>query len=196
MTSAREDILARLEAAQPDKAQAPRPMTPPAMGVDPIARLRDRLSEAGGFLQTATRKDWPTQIAWPVDLASLEHVYSSRSEVPTRGVGRSAESDHELDRLEVCILSAEFAVVENGAAWQRPSTPRERAAALLARHLIVVVEASEIVATLHQAYARISPDSTSFGWFLCGPSKTADIEQSLVLGAHGPCTMSLVLLRD
>lgn len=171
-------------------------MTAPQMGIDPIASLRDRLAEAGGALQMATRKDWPAQIAWPTELSSMDHVYSSLSAVPSRGVGSSAQSDHDLDRLDLCVLSAEFAVVENGAAWQKPATARERAAALLATHLIVVVEASEIVPTLHQAYDRIAPESASFGWFLCGPSKTADIEQSLVLGAHGACTMSLILLRD
>ena len=171
-------------------------MPPPPMDLDPITRLRDRLAEAGGCLERAQRNDWPSQIAWPVELDASRHVYSAVPEVPARGVGVHARCDHDLDRLEVCVLSAEFAVVENGAAWQRPVTPRERAAALLAKHLIVVVGANELVATLHQAYERISPDESSFGWFLCGPSKTADIEQSLVLGAHGPCTMSLILLGD
>ena len=60
----------------------------------------------------------------------------------------------------------------------------------------LVVEATELVPTLHQAYDRIDLELASFGWFLCGPSKTADIEQSLVLGAHGPCTMSLVVTHD
>ena len=70
----------------------------------------------------------------------------------------------------------------------------ERAAALLAQHLIVLVDASTLVPTLHEAYARIALGETGFGWFLCGPSKTADIEQSLVLGAHGPRRLSLVLV--
>jgi L-lactate dehydrogenase complex protein LldG len=171
-------------------------MAEPPMGLDPIASLRDQLARAGGSLQIASREDWPREIAWPVDVDALEHVYSLLPAVVARGVGRDARSDHALERLELCVLSAEFAVVENGAAWQRPTTPRERAATLLAKHLIVVVDANEIVPTLHQAYARISPEKASFGWFLCGPSKTADIEQSLVLGAHGACTMSLILLRD
>ena len=196
MSDARDTILARLESARPPAAARPSPMTPPPAETDPIGVLRDRLEEAGGFLQSATRVDWQGQVRWPKDLSAMEHVYSAIPDLETRGIGRTATADRELDCLDLCVLRAEFAVVENGAAWHVPSSPRERSAALLAEHLVVVVDATELVPTLHQAYERIDLAHTTFGWFLCGPSKTADIEQSLVLGAHGPRTMSLVVTHD
>jgi L-lactate dehydrogenase complex protein LldG len=49
---------------------------------------------------------------------------------------------------------------------------------------------------MHEAYARIGSATYGFGSFIAGPSKTADIEQSLVLGAHGPASMTVFLLND
>jgi L-lactate dehydrogenase complex protein LldG len=196
MSSARDEILAKLDTARPPAVPQPLPMTPPPAPADPIETLRDRVEEAGGLFQIAPRSNWPNQIVWPTDPSTTDHIYSSMSVLEPRGVGNHASSDHDLECLDLCVLRAEFAVVENGAAWHVPSTPRERAAALLATHLILVVEATDLVSTLHQAYARIDLGVASFGWFLCGPSKTADIEQALVLGAHGPRTMSLVVVRD
>jgi len=60
---------------------------------------------------------------------------------------------------------------------------------LLHRTLIPVVA---IVATMHEAVRQIPPGS-GCGWFLSGPSKTADIEQSLVIGAQGARTLHVIL---
>ena len=47
---------------------------------------------------------------------------------------------------------------------------------------------------MHHAYDVIGEADYGFGTFIAGPSKTADIEQSLVLGAHGPKSMIAFLL--
>ena len=43
----------------------------------------------------------------------------------------------------------------------------------------------DLVANMHEVYLRIGKIGTGFGLFLAGPSKTADIEQCLVIGARG-----------
>jgi len=194
LNKAREAIFERLEAARPPEGPAPIRVALPPMPANPEAVLRARVEDAGGQLAEASPSHWPAEIDWPIALEEIEHLYCTDAALGARGVGRGRPTPHELDPLEVCVLSAEFAVVENGAAWHVPLSRVERAAALLAQHLIVLVDAQSLVPTLHQAYQRIDLLDSAFGWFLCGPSKTADIEQSLVLGAHGPRTMRLVLL--
>jgi L-lactate dehydrogenase complex protein LldG len=49
---------------------------------------------------------------------------------------------------------------------------------------------------MQHAYERIGSLNQNFGTFIAGPSKTADIEQSLVLGAHGPKTLTVFLIKN
>jgi L-lactate dehydrogenase complex protein LldG len=55
------------------------------------------------------------------------------------------------------------------------------------------VNAVDLVPTMHEAYQRIRFDNVSYGVFIAGPSKTADIEQSLVIGAHDPKALTVII---
>jgi L-lactate dehydrogenase complex protein LldG len=98
---------------------------------------------------------------------------------------------HDLRDVDFCVLPAELGVAENGACWIVDHGGPNRAVGYLTQHLAVVVPAGALVHNLHEAYERIRIPSPGFAMWLSGPSKTADIEQALVIGAHGArsCTV-------
>lgn len=207
MSSARDAILARLAATRPAFGGERRGLPSPPMPADAEAVLRARIEAAGGTLQVVPHANWIERIAWPGAAGKGAPrsgggpprgaaIYSALPELGSGPAGDQAGGTPEDATLDLAVLRGEFAVVENGAVWQVPRSPRERRAALLAEHLVLVIEGDALVASLHQAYERIDLAKLAFGWFLCGPSKTADIEQALVLGAHGPRSLSVVWLRD
>lgn len=103
---------------------------------------------------------------------------------------------HELANVELTIVRAHFGVAENGAVWVTDTILGHRAAPFLCQHLAVILRRQDVVPTLHEAYSRIGGERYGFGAFIAGPSKTADIEQSLVVGAHGPKSMTVFLLSE
>lgn len=86
-------------------------------------------------------------------------------------------------------------VAESGAIWVVPRTNEARQQLFLAEHVTLVLHAEAVVETLHEAYAQLDVAAPPFGCFVCGPSKTADIEQTLVVGAHGPLALTVVLVE-
>ena len=108
----------------------------------------------------------------------------------------SAKVDpHSYEDVELAVLKAHFAVAENGAVWLTDELMCQRIIPYICQHLAVVISADSIVPTLHEAYEKIGAGDYGFGGFIGGPSKTADIEQALVLGAHGPLTMTVFILK-
>jgi L-lactate dehydrogenase complex protein LldG len=108
----------------------------------------------------------------------------------------SAEADpHSYENIELAIIKAHFSVAENGAVWLTEGVMGQRIIPYICQHLAVIVNAENIVPSLHEAYQIIGAGEYGFGAFIGGPSKTADIEQALVLGAHGPLTMTVFILK-
>jgi L-lactate dehydrogenase complex protein LldG len=101
---------------------------------------------------------------------------------------------HSLENVELTLVKAHFGVAENSALWVTDDILGQRVAAFIPQYLAIIVNKKDIVATMHQAYERIGNQEYGFGTFIAGPSKTADIEQSLVLGAHGARGLTVFLM--
>ncbi len=134
-------------------------------------------------------------------LADLPQVGAARKIVTlVPGLGQAtvdpaAISDpHQLEGLDLAILPGDLAVAENGAVWVDGANLPHRALFVITEHLVLVVEAARVVNDRHEAYARLASRPVGYGLFISGPSKTADIEQALVIGAQGArsCTVLLV----
>lgn len=97
-------------------------------------------------------------------------------------------------RQDAIVVRGRFAVAENAAVYVDAADLSTRNDIVRAEHLVVIVPFSAIVPTMHEAM-RLMPADSGCGWFLSGPSKTADIEQSLVFGAQGSRTHRVVFDR-
>jgi L-lactate dehydrogenase complex protein LldG len=102
---------------------------------------------------------------------------------------------HFLENIEVAVVNAQFGVAENGSVWVTDAEIKIRALPFICQHLAVVLHKTKFVSNMQEAYQLIGNNEYGFGVFVAGPSKTADIEQSLVLGAHGPKTMTVFILE-
>jgi L-lactate dehydrogenase complex protein LldG len=101
---------------------------------------------------------------------------------------------HGFADVELAILKGHFGVAENGAVWLTDPMMGDRAVPFIVQHLALVIDRGEIVPTMTDAYEKLSSSQYDFGVFIAGPSKTADIEQSLVFGAHGPKSLTIYLI--
>ena len=79
-----------------------------------------------------------------------------------------------------------------GVVWI-PQSMKEKAVCFIAEYLVIVLPKSGIVNNMHEAYARIEMPATGLGTFISGPSKTADIEQALVMGAQAARGVTVVI---
>lgn len=105
------------------------------------------------------------------------------------------EKPQDLNGTDLAIVDGTFGVCENGAVWVEQHV-RNRAVYFLAEALVLIVRREDLVNNMHEAYRRLGTDVPEYGVFISGPSKTADIEQALVLGAHGARDVTVVLVDD
>ena len=191
--SSRNSILKAVSEAKPDqKSPLPAVSGQEETSGKPVERFREALEQTSTEVIVANL-DAVVQ-AVSTEAGAGKRVYSGDLEIP--GVDRVdvVGREHDLNGTDLFVCSAQLGVAENGAMWLSDRNIVRRSAVFLAEHLILVLDKNLIVDTLHDAYDRIRIDEDGFGIFIAGPSKTADIEQSLVIGAHGPRSLRVYLI--
>lgn len=194
--SSRTQILEAVRRHLPESSPLPELGGPWITYPDPIAQFTAVLEMIGGRCVRV-----PDSAAINDHLASLPEFATSRRvlslvpAVPSMNVDLDAVADpHDLEDIDHAILPGEFAVAENAAIWVTDEGVKHRVVYFLCQHLSLVVPADRVLNNLAEAYERIQFDGPRFGAFIAGPSKTADIEQSLVVGAHGPRSLTVFLV--
>ena len=99
----------------------------------------------------------------------------------------------DLDGTDLAVVRGRIGVCENGAVWVEQDV-EQRAVYFISEALILLLDRKNLVNNMYEAYQRIDIGEYGYGVFISGPSKTADIEQALVLGAHGARELTVLLV--
>lgn len=192
--SSREKILAEVLKNQPDRIPMP-DLAFKGPEQDSLQAYMDTFIGIGGKVFTVDDVD-------SVKLLIRDQFDSSKRIVTTLpAFAGSFElysptvDPHTFEDVELAVIRAHLAVAENGAVWLTEEIMGQRILPFISQHLVVLVDAATIVPTMHEAYAKIGHADYGFGVFIGGPSKTADIEQALVMGAHGPISMTVFIVK-
>jgi len=125
-------------------------------------------------------------VAWP-ELAGLDWSAAGISvdDRPAQGSDRTG------------VTGCFCAIAETGTVLLLGAAATPKSTALLPETHVCVVRRSRMVNTMEQAFALVRSEVGELPratWFVSGPSRTADIEQTIVIGAHGPYRTHVVLV--
>ncbi|MFN3884854.1 MAG: lactate utilization protein C [Rhodocyclaceae bacterium] len=218
--SSREDILGRvrarldrtpenaaagraaLEAALREKTQGPRPAMPAQRSA-----LVERLVEKSlGFSSTVDRigtyAEAPAAVARYLTgqgLPSKAVIWPALAGLDWSRAGLSVEARGATDADLVGITGCFCAIAETGTLMLASGVETPASVSLLPETHVALVAASRIVAGMEEAFALARAELGQLPRavnFISGPSRTGDIEQTIVLGAHGPYRVHLILLMN
>lgn len=188
----KEDLLARLRTHTREQFDMPDMKIQGIRYADPVGQFITMTETVGGKvkrlardsdLNTAIRDCYPDARVIASNLPGI-HATLNPDTVPDA---------QALNGTDVGVLRGEVGVAENACVWI-PQTMKEKAVCFISENLVILLDEASVVNNMHEAYARIGMTDYGFGTFISGPSKTADIEQALVMGAQAARSVTVFLL--
>ena len=101
---------------------------------------------------------------------------------------------HNLKLIDLAIIKGDLGVAENGSIWISENQFIVRALPFITNDLVIVLLKERLCLHMLQAYDLLAQRERNFSLFISGPSKTADIEQCLVIGAQGAMSLTVFLI--
>ena len=205
MTDIRTAILSKLGASSGFEWQQPEPVLPAfvVQSIAPVELLKQKLEAVHASIDFITstaqidasianflrRHQSPMQVGITpaIDLHSLS---------PEQGV-----EYHICEDFSAChtiLTHAVYGIAETGSLVLPSSLQRPTLANFLPDNCIVLLDEGDIVPYMEDALLKIQVANAGMPRALnliSGPSKTADIEQTLVYGAHGPIQLHVIIRR-
>lgn len=191
--SSREKILKAVRANQPDAQPIPDLKRIPAVQFDDLtSQFEIALGAVKGTLSTLdNRSEIPEAVQ--KKHRSAKSIISTVPEMANKNM--KADDERSYHGLDLLVLQGEIAVAENGAIWVSGDQFKHQSVLFLAEHMVIVVSQKGLVNNMHEGYARLAKNKMpTYGVWIAGPSKTADIEQSLVIGAQGARSNHILLV--
>lgn len=194
------DKLAEADATIARHAQGPRP----AMPVDLAARFAERAQDMASTLERlAGREAIPAAVRRYVDAMHIEGeerdgvCWPELADLDWAGAGLHIQNRPTAGNDRVGITGAYCAIAETGTVVVLSGADTPTATTLLPDTHIAVVSAARMVSGMEEMFALLRAERTHPPRainMISGPSRTGDIEQTIVLGAHGPFRVHILLL--
>jgi L-lactate dehydrogenase complex protein LldG len=221
--AARAAILARVRRAlnKPDTAgdgvrdAAQRYVAMHARGPQPvlhgnlIAEFIERAIHMESTIERiAAREDIPAAVARYLDALELPDAIADQkshrgvcwpefADLDWKGASLDIEARPTTGHDRLGITGCLCAIAETGTLVFLPGRGMDTATALLPDTHVVLLRTADIVATMEDAFARVRAERRAMPRainLISGPSRTGDIEQTIVLGAHGPYRVHILIL--
>ena len=188
---------------------------------DLLARFEAELKRAGGHFYSAAsagaaceyvRKlassEVNTIVGWDSELIRESALAESLKQVgvafiPDAGQLPSAEFIRKATQAGVGITAVDYALADTGTLVMMTGPGRARAVSLLPPIHVALVKPEQVISGLADLFVLLKAEKgfsslnvSSALTFITGPSRTADIELTLVVGVHGPQQLHVILLND